>query len=133
MEAGQCSNTETMGNSMHGATAVILDPAAAADITSIQESGGQTRKGELLPDYTGADDIDGTNSERRAGKRIHVLQSTTEENNIKQTGAKVRKQKPLDGHFSMEGTEYAKLFSSMKVIVERYAVMNEKAGDVSPF
>ena len=91
---------------------------------------------QLLLDYTGAADVDGTNSERRAGKRVHVLQSTTEETNIKQTGAKARKegeeQKPLDG-FSIEGTEYANLFSSMEVIVERYAVMNENAGDVTPF
>ena len=40
MEAGQCSNTETIGNSMHVAAAGIFDPAA--DITFIQESEGQT-------------------------------------------------------------------------------------------
>ena len=60
-----------------------------------------------MPDYTGAADVDGTNIERTAGKRVHILQSMTEETNIKQTGAKVRKlkegeeQKPLDGHFSI--------------------------------
>ena len=69
MEAGKCSNTEVMGNSMHVAKAGILDPAA--DITFNQ---GQTRKEELLPDYTGTADVNGTNSERRAGKRVHVLQ-----------------------------------------------------------
>ena len=114
------NNTETMGNSMHGATAGMLAPP---DITFIPESGVQRRKGELLPDYTGAADVDGTNIERTAGKRVYGLQSTTEETeetNVKKTGAKVRKfkegeeQKPLDGHFSIEGTEYANFFSSMK-------------------
>ena len=105
METGQCNNTETMGNSMHGATAGILAPP---DITFIQESEVQRKKGELLPDYTGAVDVDGTNIERTADKTVHVMPSTTEETNIKQTGAKVRKegeeQKLLDayGHFSIE-------------------------------
>ena len=46
---------------------------------------------------------------------------------------KGEEQKPLDGHFSIEGTEYSNFFSSMKVIVEKHAEMNENAGDVIPF
>ena len=45
------------------------------------------------------------------------------------------KQKPLiiNGNFSVEDTQYAPLFASMKLIVGRYASMNENAGDVTPF
>ena len=45
------------------------------------------------------------------------------------------KQKPLiiNGNFSVEDPQYAPLFASMKVIVGRYASMNENAGDVTPF
>ena len=86
-------------------------------------------------------DVDGTftDSERslRAGKRL--FQTTTEKQNINEIGAKVRKedvkQKPLiiNGNSSVEDTQYAPLFASMKLIVGRYASMNENAGDVTPF
>ena len=80
-----------------------------------------------------------TDSERssRAGKR--VLQTTPEEPNLNEIGAKVRKedaeQKPLiiNDNFSIKDTKYAPLFVSMKVIVERYVSLNQKAGDVTPF
>ena len=71
------------------------------------------------------------------GKRL--FQTTTEEQNLNEVGAKVRKedakQKTLiiNGNFSVEDTKYASLFASMKVIVARYASMNENAGDVTPF
>ena len=86
-------------------------------------------------------DVDGTfaDSDRssRGGKRL--FQTTTEEQNLNQIGAKVRKedakQKPLiiNGNFSVEDTQYAPLFASMKVIVARFASMNENARDVTPF
>ena len=40
------------------------------------------------------------------------------------------KQKPLiiNGNFSVEDTQYTPLFASMKLIVGRYASMNENAG-----
>ena len=111
----------------------VLDPT---DITSLQESEIYSREGKLLPA-----DVDGTftDSERslRAGKRL--FQTTTEEQNLNEIGAKVRKedakQKPLiiNGNFSVEDTQYAPLFTSMKLIVGRYASMNENAGDVNPF
>ena len=45
------------------------------------------------------------------------------------------KQKPLiiNGNSSVEDTQYASLFASMKLIVGRYASLNENAGDVTPF
>ena len=111
----------------------VLDPT---DITSLQESEIYSREGKLLPA-----DVDGTftDSERssRAGKRL--IQTTTEEQNLNKIGAKLRKedakQKPLiiNGNFGVEDTQYAPLFASMKVIVGRYASMNENAGDVTPF
>ena len=111
----------------------VLDPT---DITSLQEPEVYSREGKLLPA-----DVDSTftDSERssRAGKRL--FQTTTEEQNLNEIGAKVRKedakQKPLiiNGNFSVEDTQYAPLFVSMKVIVGRYALMNENAGDVTPF
>ena len=106
------------------------------DITSLQESEVYSREGKLLPA-----DVDGTltDSERssRVGKRL--FQTTTEEQNLNKIWAKVRKedakQKPLtiNGNFSVEDTQYTPLFASMKVIVGRYASMNENAGDVTPF
>ena len=80
-----------------------------------------------------------TDSERssRAGKR--VLQTATEVPNLNEIGDRVRKedaeQKTLiiNGNFSVEDTQYAPLFASMKVIIERYALLNENAGDVTPF
>ena len=111
----------------------VLDPT---DITSLQESEVYSREGKLLPA-----DVDGTftDSERssRAGKSL--FQTTTEEQNLNQIGAKVRKedakQKTLiiNGNFSVEDTQYAPLFASMKVIVARFASMDENAGDVTPF
>ena len=111
----------------------VLDPT---DIPSLQESEVYSREGKLLPA-----DVDGTftDSERssRAGKRL--VQTTTEEQNLNEIGAKVRKedakQKTLiiNGNFSVEDTQYAPSFASMKVIVGRYASLNENAGDVTPF
>ena len=111
----------------------VLDPT---DITSLQESEVYSREGKLLPG-----DVDGTftDSERssRAGKRL--FQTTTEEQSLNEIGAKVRKedakQKPLiiNGNFSVEDTHYAPLLASMKVLVGRYASVNENAGDVTPF
>ena len=70
---------------MQVAAAGILDPAAAADITVHPESEDHSSKGKVFPD------VDGTASERRAGKR--VLQITIEETNLKQIGTnKVRKE-----------------------------------------
>ena len=45
------------------------------------------------------------------------------------------KQKPLiiNGNSSVEDTQYAPLFASMKLIVGRYASLNENAGDVTRF
>ena len=111
----------------------VLDPT---DITSLQESEVHSREGKLLPaDVVGTF----TESERssRAGKRL--FQTTTEEQNLNEIGAKVRKedakQKPLiiNGNSSVEDTQYAPLFASMKLIVGRYASMNENPGDVTPF
>ena len=39
----------------------------------------------------------------------------------------------INGNFSVEDTQYAPLFASMKLIFGRYASMNENAGDVTPF
>ena len=80
-----------------------------------------------------------TDSERssRAGERL--FQTTTEEQNLNEIGAKVRKedakQKPLiiNGNFSVEDTQYAPLFASMKVIVAGYASINENAVHVTSF
>ena len=111
----------------------VLDPT---DITSLQETEVYSREGKLLHA-----DVDGTftNSERssQAGKRL--LQTTTEEQNLNEIGAKVRKedakQKPsiINGNSSVEDTQYAPLFASMKLIVGRYASLNENAGDVTCF
>ena len=103
----------------------LIDAAGVldrTDITSLQESEVYSREGKLLPA-----DVDGTftDSERssRAGKRL--FQTTTEEQNLNEIGAKVRKedakQKTLiiNGNFSVEDTQYAPLFASMKVIVAR--------------
>ena len=113
--------------------ASVLDPT---DITSLQETEVYSREGKLLHA-----DVDGTfiDSERssRAGKRL--LQTTTEEQNLNEIGAKVRKedakQKPsiINGNSSVEDTQYAPLFASMKLIVGRYASLNENAGDVTLF
>ena len=111
----------------------VLDPT---DITSLQETEVYSREGKLLHA-----DVDGTftDSERssRAGKRL--LQTTTEEQNLNEIGAKVReedaKQKPsiINGNSSVEDTQYAPLFASMKLIVDRYASLTENAGDLSLF
>ena len=111
----------------------VLDPT---NITSLQESEVYSREGQLLPA-----DVDGTFTDSemssRAGKRL--FQTTTEEQNSNEIGAKVRKedakQKTLiiNGNFSVEDTQYAPLFASMKVIIARYASMNENAGDLTPF
>ena len=111
----------------------VLDPT---DITSLQETEVYSREGKLLHA-----DVDGTftDSERssRAGKRL--FQTTTEEQNLNEIGAKVRKedakQKPsiINGNSSVEDTQYAPLFASMKLIVGRYASLNENAGDVTRF
>ena len=115
----------------------VLDPT---DITSLQETDLEvySREGKLLHA-----DVDGTftDGERssRAGKRL--LQTTTEEQNLNEIGAKFRKedakQKPsiINGNSSVEdtSTQYAPLFPSMKLIVDRYASLNENAGDVSLF
>ena len=115
----------------------VLDPT---DITSLQETDLEvySREGKLLHA-----DVDGTftDGERssRAGKRL--LQTTTEEQNLNEIGAKLRKedakQKPsiINGNSSVEdtSTQYAPLFPSMKLIVDRYASLNENARDVSRF
>ena len=70
-----------------------------------------------------------------------VLQTTTEEQNLNEFGATLRKedakQKPsiINGNSSVEdtSTQYAPLFPSMKLIVDRYASLNENARDVSRF
>ena len=106
----------------------VLDPT---DITSLQEKDLEvySREGKLLHA-----DVDGTftDGERssRAGKRL--LQTTTEEQNLNEIGAKLRKedakQKPsiINGNSSVEdtSTQYAPLFPSMKLIVDRYASLN---------
>ena len=117
----------------------LIDAAGVldlTDITSLQESEVYSREGKILPA-----DVDETftDSERslRAGKRL--FQTTTEEQHLNEIGAKVRKedakQKPLiiNGNSSVDDTQYAPLFASMKLIVGRYASMNENAGDVTPF
>ena len=113
----------------------VLDPT---DITSLQETEVYSREGKLLHA-----DVDGTftDGERssRASKRL--LQTTTEEQNLNEIGAKVRKedakQKPsiINGNSSVEdtSTQYAPLFASMKLIVGRYASLNENAGDITRF
>ena len=115
----------------------VLD---STDITSPQETDLEvySREGKLLHA-----DVDGTftDGERssRAGKRL--LQTTTEEQNLNEIGAKLRKedakQKPsiINGNSSVEdtSTQYAPLFPSMKLIVDRYASLNENAGDVTRF
>ena len=111
----------------------VLDPT---DITSLQESEIYSREGKLLPAY-----VDGTftDSERSSTTGTRLLQTTTGEQNLNEIGAKVRKedakQKPLiiNGNFSVEDTQYGPLFASMKLIIGRYASMNENAGDVTPF
>ena len=116
-------------------TAGVLDPT---DITSLQETEVYSREGKLLHA-----DVDGTftDGERssRAGKSL--LQTTTEKQNLNEIGAKLRKenakQKPsiINGNSSVEdtSTQYAPLFPSMKLIVGRYASLNENAGDVTRF
>ena len=136
--------TNSMGQDIFGKgghrlidAAGVLDPT---DITSLQETDLElySREGKLLHA-----DVDGTftDGERssRAGKRL--LQTTTEEQNLNKIGAKLRKedakQKPsiINGNSSVEdtSTQYAPLFPSMKLIVDRYASLNENAGDVSRF
>ena len=88
----------------------VLDPT---DITSLQESEVYSREGNLLPA-----DVDGTftDSERssRAGKRL--FQTTTEEQNLNEIGAKVRKEDAkqklliINGNFSVEDTQCAPFF-----------------------
>ena len=86
--------------------------------------------------------------EKRAVKRIP--DKNTEANTFPQNVAKVRKEsedektgdclrtdiskyvQPIST-VCIEGMEYAGLFPSMKVIVERYSRMNENACDVTPF
>ena len=121
----------------------LIDAAGVLDttnITSLQETDLEvySREGKLLHA-----DVDGTftDGERssRAGKRL--LQTTTEEQNLNEIGAKLRKedakQKPsiINGNSSVEdtSTQYAPLFPSMKLIVGRYASLNENAGDVTRF
>ena len=118
-----------------------------SDINIIPSSLGDTgisRNEKKLPNCTDSADVDG-HGEKIACKRLIV--NTPEETNLKQNGAKVRKesedQKTRDcirpqGELSkrnlcIEGTVYADVFSSMKVIVKKYAAMNKDAGDVTPF
>ena len=109
----------------------VLDPT---DITSLQKSEVYSRKGKLLMWMVYLQIMKGAR-----GLEKKVLQTTTEEPNLNEIGAKVRKedaeQKPLiiNGNFSVEDTLYAPLFASMKVLDERYAPLNENAGDVTPF
>ena len=86
--------------------------------------------------------------EKRAVKRI--LDTNTETNTFPQNVAKVRKESEDEktgdclrtdiskcvqptSTVCIEGTEYAGVFPSIKVIVERYSRMNENARDVTPF
>ena len=117
----------------------LIDSAGdATDITSLQETDLEvySREGKLLHADVDRTFTDGERSSR-AGKRL--LQTTTEEQNLNAIGAKVRKedanQKPsiVNGNSSVEdtSTQYAPLFPSMKLIVDRYASLNENAGDLS--
>ena len=104
---------EKAGHRLIDATGV-LDPT---DITSLQETEVYSREGKQLHA-----DVDGTftDSERnlRVGKRL--FQTTTEEQNLNEIGAKVRKedakQKPsiINGNSSVEDTQYALLLASIR-------------------
>ena len=47
--------------------------------------------------------------------------------------AEVPKGEQPKSNVCIKGTEYADVFSSMKVIVQKYALINKVAGDVTPF